>query len=96
MNEKTKTVLVLLALFLAFGIVGRMDYEEEQRQQAQAQAWAASRDAQGQAMAECLPMPGEVAIVGWEGTGAARVMVCRTYGAEGAVQVQELSTKKHS
>lgn len=28
MSERLKTALVLLALFLAFGIVGRMDYAD--------------------------------------------------------------------
>jgi hypothetical protein len=94
MNEKTKTVLVLLALFPAFGIVGRMDWEEEQRQQTQAQARAASRDAQGQAMAECLPLPGEIAIVGWEDEGERTRLACRVYGAAPVAPGNDFSNRR--
>ena len=50
MSERMKTVLIALALLVAFGAAGSMDYQD-------AVADEANQVAE---LAKCLPLPGEV------------------------------------
>jgi len=59
--ERLKTAAVLLMMLLAYGIVGRMDYDDELRQQ---QAYRQVRELV-MAAQWCAPKPGQRAMQEW-------------------------------